>query len=235
MWDLEIEGTHTFIGNGVVLHNTALVCQSIMEMARLTIPSLFISLEMPKYRIVSRFVAYLARVDGMRLRAGTLTEEEIARVDQALAIIEALPIYIIDTTALAVDSILHQVRMHRELYGIEAVFVDYLQIVGRSSSTNANVNDSEELGYITQQLRNTAVELEIAAIGLSQQNRQYSGLQSILGSGRISHIADSVIEIEMEDTVSDTGRSVLFKVLKYRDGALGSFPGVYRPQHLYFE
>jgi replicative DNA helicase len=211
---------------------TALVCQSILNMAKMGIPSLFVSLEMPKYRIISRFAANLAEVDGMRLRSGKLEEEEVQRVDAAIKEIQSLPIYIIDKPGMTAEDITYEVTQHRELFGVQAFFVDYLQIVGRSLGKD---NDSEELGHMAQMIRNIAVSTDIAAVALSQQNRQFKGLSSILGSGRISHIADSVFEIELGESHSDDQRPCTFHVHKNRDGAVGMTNALYRPRYLRFE
>lgn len=212
---------------------TAAVCQSSLSMARLGIPSLFVSLEMPKARLISRYVANMASVNGLDLRKGTLTEEEVVRVDTALDELRTLPIYIIDNPEMTADEITYQVRLHKELHGIEAFFVDYLQIVAKSA---ANGDSVEELGYIAQKFRTVAKQEDIAAIALSQQNRQFSGLQSILGSGRIGHTADTVFEIKLEGgATSDDVRPCMLDFHKNRDGPMGESMCIYRPKYLRFE
>jgi replicative DNA helicase len=232
MWDLEVEGTHNFVGNGVVLHNTALVCQSMVGMGQMESPSLFVSLEMPKARLISRFAANLANVDGRKLRAGTLDQDEYDRVDKAVQYIQTLPLYIVDNPSMTIEQIVYQIKAHKAMYGIEAVFLDYLQIVNRSS---AGDNDSLELGHIAQMFRNAAVSEDVAAVALSQQNRQFKGLASILGSGRVGHIADSVFEIELEETANDGQRVCTFNFVKNRDGGVGACTSMYRPKYLRFE
>jgi replicative DNA helicase len=213
---------------------TALVCQSIVNMARLGIPSLFISLEMTKAKLVSRFVANMANIDGLKLRNGKVDEEDKPRIDAALMELQTLPIYIIDNPEMTCDDIVYQVRLHKELYGIEAFFVDYIQIVTRQSRNNDDL--VEELGYIAQRFRNVAKMESLAAVVLSQQNRQFKGLQSILGSGRIGHIADTAFEIKLEDSpTNDDSRTCMLDFHKNRDGPVGEAICTYRPRYLRFE
>lgn len=211
---------------------TALVCQSILNMARKGIPTFFASLEMPKARLISRFVAHITKIDGMRIKRGDITAEEVKLVDAALEEVQSLPIFISDKPGQTIDEIVYQVKMNKEAHGIEAFFVDYIQIISRSNVTD---NMSEELGELAQRLRNVAVEEDIAAIVLSQQNRMHTGLASILGSGRISHIADAVFEIQIDaQSTNDVERIGSFNFHKNRDGALGAISCKYRPKYLEF-
>lgn len=212
---------------------TAIVVNSILNMARLGLPSLFISLEMPKDRIIGRMVANISGVDGLELRKGNITDEEQARVDRALEEIQSLDklIYIVDKPGMSVEDILYQVKVHKENYNIDAFFVDYIQIVDRPKGDH----DVEELGSVVQQLRNAAVELDIAAIALSQKNSN-QGLESIWGSRRIVHIADTVLEIELDkDSTNDNQRMCQLNFLKNREGPTGTAHCLYYPKYLRFE
>jgi replicative DNA helicase len=211
---------------------TACVANSMLNMARIGIPSLFISLEMPKAKLVSRFVANMASVDGLRIRKGDLSDEEVSHIDAALEELNKLPIYIIDRPSLNVEDILFYVKTYKEAHGIEAFFVDYLQIVNRHEYED---NGSEGLGIIAQKIRNVAVEEEVAAVLLSQQNRSFDGLASILGSGRVGHISDVVFEIKTEDSQNDDRRTCQLDFHKNRDGPLGSSYCSYLPKYLRFE
>ncbi len=213
---------------------TALVCSSMLRMAKLPkpIPALFISLEMRKRQLVSRLVANLKHIDGIRLRKGEVTADELIQIESAIEEIQSLPLYIDDRPGLSVGEIITQMREHRDRHGIQIVFVDYLQIIAHSQADN----QSETLGYITQQLRTAAVDLDMAAVLLSQQNRGYQGLASILGSGRVGHIADCVFEIKMDvESANDDLRLAQFDFLKNREGPLGRQTTSYLPKYLSFE
>jgi KaiC/GvpD/RAD55 family RecA-like ATPase len=213
---------------------TALIVQSILNMARMEIPSLFISLEMPRDRIIARMVANISGIDGMRIRRGEITPDEQLLVNAAMDEIQELDkfIFIVDKPGLNIIDIQHQIRLHKERNNIQAFFVDYLQIIDRPESENP----AEALGYLAQQLRNTAVSLDISAVLLSQQNRGFTGLSSILGSGRVGHIADAVFEIELDkSTENDSMRMCSINFHKNRDGPLGVAGCLYYPRILRFE
>ncbi len=210
---------------------TGLTVQSILNMARMGIASLFISLEMPRDRIIARMAANIAQVDGMKLRTGEISDEDQEKVDAALEEIQSLEdyIFIVDKPGLTVEEIIYQVRLHKEAHGIDAFFVDYLQIVDRPQSDR----DVEELGRVAQQLRNTAVSLDISAVALSQKNGK-EGLESIWGSRRIVHISDSIFEIEIDAASTDAQKMCRLNFLKNRDGAVGEANCLFIPRHVQF-
>lgn len=212
---------------------TALVVQTILNMARQQLPCLFVSLEMPRDRIIGRMVANISGIDGMRIRRGDITEEEQVLINVALEEIASLEkyIYIIDKPGLNITEILHQIRFHKDSYNIQAFFVDYLQIIDREESANT----ADALGYLAQQLRNIAVTLDVSAVLLSQQNRGFQGLASILGSGRVGHIADVVFEISFDvNSTNDVSRVTTLDFHKNRDGAVGMVTCIYEPKVLRF-
>ena len=228
----------TVIMGGSGSGKTALICQSILNMARMKIPTTFVSLEMAKPKLVARFVANMANVDGLRIREGNVNQEERKRMDLALEELQSLPIFIEANPEMTIDQIVYMIKSHKEVHGIEAFFVDYLQIIDQSkkSYSRSDENGAEELGILTQRLRNLAVVEELSGILLSQQNRQYKGLQSLLGSGRIGHIADSVLEIVADSqSTNDDTRPCMIEFHKNRDGPVGSCGILYKPRFLRFE
>lgn len=212
---------------------TALTVQSILSMARQGLPVLFISLEMPRDRLIGRMVASITGVNGSRIRNGDVTEDEQLLINSALEEIQSLEkyIFIIDRPGLNITEIINQIRLHKDTYDIQAFFVDYLQIIDRPESENT----SDALGYLAQQLRNIAVMLDISAIVLSQQNRGFQGLASILGSGRVGHIADAAFEIVFDTaSTNDDSRMTTITFHKNRDGAVGTISCIYKPSVLTF-
>lgn len=211
---------------------TALVCNSMVNMAKLGTPSLFISIEMPKDKLISRMVANVAEIDGLKLRKGDVDDSMVGKIDEAIEQILNMPMYIVANPRCTIDQIAYEVKRHKEAYGIEVFFVDYLQIIQSDDDSEWKV-----LGKITQELRNLAVENDIAGVVLVQKNRSRmnTGLDSILGSSRIGQIADTVFEIKLQDSIDDDQRMCSFEFSKNREGPLGSSTAFYRPRYLRFE
>jgi len=198
-----------------------LVSNSMLNMALLEEPvaSLFISLEMVKPRLIMRLVSAMESIDGLRLKQGKINDDELEQVNRAIVKLQKLPMYIDDRPGLGINQIVAQMRTHKELYNTEVVFVDYLQIIDNPDIT-ANSNDT--LGNMAQQIRNAAVELDMAAVLLAQQNKDHAGLKSISGSSRVAQIADTVFEIRTDPTSREDLRICTIDVHKNRDGPLAS-------------
>lgn len=209
---------------------TALVTDSILRMAIKGTPTLFFSLEMVKSRLIQRLVANYANINSLNIRTGNLTEEEVEKINQSVAYIQKLPIYICDDPNLSIDQIVTLTRQHYKRCGIRAVFVDYLQIIGGMLPVE---NVSDLYGYYATSLRNVAIECDIAAILLAQQNRSLRGLHSIFGSGRVGHAADVVFELNTIDK-KELVRPVEIVVHKNRDGPLGSYTVAYNSPYMRF-
>lgn len=209
---------------------TALVCQSSLHMALQRIPVLFFSLEMSKDRLIGRYIAQLTGISAQRIRVGKVSDEERRQVDEALATLQSIPLYVIDDPTLTAHQISFYVQSYHSNQGVQAFFVDYLQII-KGVQSNAMF---ESLGDITQILRDVARKLSIAAIVLSQQNRQYSGLDALLGSSRIAHTADVVIELKFDTTTTDVNRPTRIIFHKNREGRVGESVCYYRADTLTF-
>lgn len=214
---------------------TALICQSALNMARTGTPVYIASLEMPRDKLVARFVANMASVDGNQVKMGVVSKDDQQRMNDALMELQTLPIFIEDDPGLNVDQIIYSIKSHAKNKGIRAFFVDYLQLIG-NADFSSDENTARLYGYLCHRLRTTAVQEDISGIILSQQNRGFKGLDSLLGSGRIGNIADTVIELHADDSISDNTRQYMFEWLKNREGPIGSVgPIIYRPRFLRFD
>ncbi|SLN22672.1 Replicative DNA helicase [Pseudoruegeria aquimaris] len=157
----------------------------------------FYSLEMSAEQLASRILADAASVDSHRLRSGDMTEEEFRRLVEAAKELEACPLYIDDTPALPISQLAARARRLKRTCGLDALFVDYLQLVRPASAKDSRVNEVSE---ITQGLKAIAKELDIPVIALSQLSRSVESredkrpqLSDLRESGSIEQDADVVM------------------------------------------
>lgn len=225
------QGLTVILGGGGA-GKTALIGNSMLNMGLMGLGSLMISLEMTKPRLVGRLVANLADIDGNDIRIGKIRENEIPRFNEALDVItNKLPIWIDDRPGTPINGIIDQIRAHKERYNIQAVFVDYLQIIGGESDDTSNL-----YAKFAQELRNAAYRYDLSMVVLAQQNRGFTGLQSILGSGRVGHIADVTLELKRAEGANPNAAIIPVEVdiHKNRDGPLGSQTVPYATKYLRF-
>jgi replicative DNA helicase len=198
---------------------TALIGQSMLEMARqYNTRSLFFSLEMSKEQLISRWVAYLLKLDASLLQFGRVTKDQADKIEQAVMYLQSLPMSVIDDPTIGLATIRKEIR-DASRTGCKVVFLDYLQIVRHSSTGNRN----NDLGEVAQTLKEAAKEANISVVVLSQMTKGREGLDAVRDSGEVAQVADAVIEMAPIDDVSDDNgnRAISLKFHKNRNGKLG--------------
>ncbi|MEL7303945.1 MAG: replicative DNA helicase, partial [Pseudomonadota bacterium] len=163
----------------------------------------FFSLEMSAEQLAARVLSEAAEVPSEQIRRGDMTEGEFRRFVEAAKTLEACPLYIDDTPALPISQLAARARRLKREHGLDALFVDYLQLVRPASAKDSRVNEVSE---ITQGLKAIAKELDIPVIALSQLSRQVESredkrpqLSDLRESGSIEQDADVVMFVFREE------------------------------------
>ena len=163
----------------------------------------FFSLEMSAEQLAARVLSEVAEVPSEQIRRGDLTEVEFRRFVEAAKTLEACPLYIDDTPALPIAQLAARARRLKRTHGLDAIFVDYLQLVRPASAKDSRVNEVSE---ITQGLKAIAKELDIPVVALSQLSRQVENredkrpqLSDLRESGSIEQDADVVMFVFREE------------------------------------
>ncbi len=198
-------------------------------------PIAFFSLEMSSIQLVNRLIVSETELPSDRIRNGRLEEYEWKQLEYKISSLVEAPIYIDDTPAISIFELRAKCRRLKVQHNIEAVFVDYLQLM---SGTGDNRGSREqEVSNISRSLKSIAKELDIPVIALSQLNRSVelrSGnkrpqLSDLRESGAIEQDADLVIFIhrpEKYDIYEDEqGNSLVglaeIVLAKHRNGPIG--------------
>ncbi|UTS82822.1 replicative DNA helicase [Phaeobacter piscinae] len=163
----------------------------------------FFSLEMSAEQLATRILSEVAQVPSEKIRRGDMTENEFRRFIEAAKDLEACPLFIDDTPALPISQVAARARRLKRAHGLDAVFVDYLQLCRGVSAKDNRVN---EISEITQGLKAIAKELEIPVIALSQLSRKVESrddkrpqLSDLRESGSIEQDADVVMFVYREE------------------------------------
>lgn len=163
----------------------------------------FFSLEMSAEQLAARILSEASEVPSDQIRRGDLTEAEFRRFVDAAKALEACPLYIDDTPALAISQLAARARRLKRTHGLDVLIVDYLQLVRGTGRTENRVN---EISEITMGLKAIAKELDIPVIALSQLSRQVENrddkrpqLSDLRESGSIEQDADVVMFVFREE------------------------------------
>ncbi len=203
---------------------------------------LIFNLEMSNSQTVDRMVAEAAGVDSWNIRTGKLTEEDFAKISEAMGEMAEAPIFFSDRPGLSVLEMktLAQRQAHKTPLGL--IIVDYLQLM--SGSKNYGDNRVQEVSEISRGLKLVARELDVPVLALSQLSRTVESrpdkkpmLSDLRESGSIEQDADLVMFIYREDYYNpDTERQHITDLIisKHRNGPTGQIELYFHPDRLKF-
>ena len=212
---------------------TALMNNMAYNISMQGIPVGIFSLEMPSESIVTRMVCGLANVPMLNKLEGQTTSHQQSRIQQEADKIASLPIYIEDSSAPTTQYIRSTCRKWQRNHGVKVVFIDYLTKIA-SSGDKASDNREREVSRISTQLKDTAKDLGITLVVMSQLSRlseQRSDRRPVSSdlrdSGQIEQDADKIILLHKpgigKQTLkgNDGEKYIELLVAKNRNGRIG--------------
>jgi replicative DNA helicase len=167
-------------------------------------PTLFVSLEMSSTELADRLLCSVARVDGHRLRNGTLAHTDQRRLVEKASEMSEAPLFVDDSPARTVSEIAAAARRIKRREGALALIViDYLQLI---EPDNPDDSRQEQVARITRRLKGLARETAVPILCLAQLNRQAEDsrdhrprLSHLRESGAIEQDADVVMFVHREE------------------------------------
>ncbi|MCK9876633.1 replicative DNA helicase [Frankia sp. Ag45/Mut15] len=170
-------------------------------------PALFVSLEMGDLELRQKLRAAEARVSLRNIQTGQLTDDDWARLTQAMADTIDAPLYIDTSPLLGAAAIRTRARRMQRRHGLDLIIIDYLQLL---ITAKAEDNRQQEVAAISRSLKLLAGELGVPVVALSQLNRAVEQrankrpqLSDLRDSGAIEQDADIVIMIHREDAYDE--------------------------------
>ena len=212
------------------------------------------SLEMSAEQIGIRMMSSEANVDSHRLRIGLTNEAEERRLIGAIGALSELPIYVDDTPIQGIVEMRGKARRLQTERGVDLLIVDYLQLVGGSSTSRID-NRVQEMGEISRSLKGMARDLDVPVLACSQLSRAVEQrpshrpiLSDLRESGSIEQDSDVVGFIYREDVYTtreewekrnpserypENVAEIIFA--KHRNGPTGTVPLYFRSNVVRFE
>ncbi len=224
--DLIIIGARPAMGKTTFAQNLAYNIASINNKG-----VLFFSMEMAANEIIDRMVSDVSGVDNWKMRTGNLSNDEFAKIGDALGEMDEIPIFIDDTSSMTILELRNKARRAMHDHDIGIVIIDYLQLL--SGSDRYAGNRVQEVTEISRGLKILARELKIPVIALAQLSRNVTGrddprpvLSDLRESGSIEQDADLVMFLHRVDYYKkpeeeDTNITELL-IKKHRHGAIGT-------------
>ncbi|MGQ0552606.1 MAG: replicative DNA helicase [Planctomycetota bacterium] len=207
------------------------------------VPALLFTLEVGKEQIAENLLCSNARVDAQRLLRGELSNEDYAKVPEAAGRLVNAPLYIDDTPGLTVGRLRAKARRMKARHNIGLIVVDYLQLLALGENAESR---QIEISRLSAALKQTARELAVPVITLSQLNRsveQRADKRPLMGdlreSGSIEQDADAVLllfreEYYNKEKLDARGKAEVI-LAKNRNGPTGSIDLFFFPSMMRFE
>jgi replicative DNA helicase len=205
--------------------------------------SMFVSLEMGATEIGERLISMRARVDGLRLRNGSIDAGETRAAAEAIEAVDSLDRLIIeDAPGMSLGDIGAAARQIKRQNGLDLIVVDYLQLMTAPPGM-ARANREERVAENSKGLKRLARELGVPVVLLSQLNRNVEQrpdktptLSDIRESGSVEQDADVVLLLhrpDYYDPMDRAGEADLI-VAKQRNGPTGRIPLAFQRRHCLF-
>ena len=213
---------------------------------KLKIPVLFVSLEMAAMELADRVLCSAARINGHRLRNGTISNEERAKLLTTAGEVSEAPLLVDDSPSRNMTEIAATARRLKRRNGLGLIVIDYLQLI---EPDNPKDPRQEQVARIARRLKGMARELNVPVLCLAQLNRQAEvakenrpRLSHLRESGAIEQDADVVMfvhrdeyyETSEEDRAQVAGEADLI-VAKQRNGPTGDVKLTWKKEYTRFE
>ncbi|MFH1604459.1 MAG: DnaB-like helicase C-terminal domain-containing protein [Pseudomonadota bacterium] len=166
---------------------------------------LYTSGEMSIEQLIDRDTAAESGLSIVQVARGKYSDEHYGLILTAQGVISEMQISDYAPAGLATALILAAARsLQTRGDNLQAVFVDYLQLVRDSGAKGENEN--QRIGHITYSLKAMARQLRVPVIAMAQLNRSSEGLSdkrptlaSLRDSAVIAHAADVVLFLYRDD------------------------------------
>ena len=181
-----------------------------------------ISAESSKNEIAFRDLANVGSIDSMRIKTGMFTDADFTSLKQASATLGNAPLFIYDAPNVSITRLVAVAKVMRRRYGIKALFVDYLQIIG-SSLRNSPRRD--QVAEVSLRMKQLARELDIPVICAAQLTRDSEerrpSLRDFAESSQAEKDADVAILLHPEKDGEGNQIRTWAYIDKNRDGPKG--------------
>jgi replicative DNA helicase len=219
---------------------TALACDILRHLAP-ELECVLFSVEMSKEEIVDRLLAAQAIVGLTRIRAGTVTDDDVRQIGDAVADMATWKLSIDDSCVTMFD-VQRRVRKLSQHGPLGLVVVDYVQLLtmGRGKQESRQ----NEVANISRGLKLMAREFKVPVLALSQLNRpdqKYERekgkalrptLASLRESGALEQDADLCMFLWRPKEEEPTNIELL--VAKNRSGPVGKVQLLFVPHLVHF-
>ena len=191
---------------------------------------LVFSFEMQSEETARRMAASASHVPADKIKRGTLEEAEWRDFTASLSDSANYNLWISQSGGMDLGEVEAEIRQHKMQFGLDVVFIDYVQLVKVISKRGGN--REQEISSITSTLKQLAQALDIAVIMAAQVNRQVEAradkrpaISDLRESGAIENDSDVVVLLYRDIVYNEN--TEFYNVIEFifgknRDGKTGT-------------
>ena len=192
------------------------------------------SLEMQETQVGERILSPESGYAAIDIRLGNVADWQA--LDEARVRASSENLLVDDSPALTIAELATRVKRLHLRYGVQFVVVDYVQLLSAGKWTE---NRTQELAYISRQLKALAKGLGIAVLAVAQLSREHGKrhdkkpvMSDLEGSSQWEKDATAVLFIHRENELaSETdARQATLILAKARNGQVGEFQVGWNPR-----
>lgn len=195
------------------------------------------SLEMTNAEVTDRLWGMQAEIPPKDIMDGRVGESQTAELMMAFEAINDWKIFLDDTPAITPTQLLAKCKVLRARFGLDLIIVDYVQLL---EVDGRRENRTQEMSYISRNLKAAALDLNLPILAASQLSRAVearAGRRPILSdlreSGTLEQDADAVVFISRDEYNIKAPAEII--VAKQRNGPTGKLELVFRQEITRFE
>lgn len=162
-----IKGHLVIIGARPGVGKTTFSLNVCLNLILKQIPCLFISLEMTDAALVTKMTCNLANLSMKKVEEGLIYEDQYKKFCASDVTLQQTPFYLIDES-MYINDLVQIVKEHVRKHKVEVVFIDYLGLIKNRQRFDSKTN---EISYLTRELKCLAKDSKTAVICLSQLSR----------------------------------------------------------------
>lgn len=239
MYDVQVSDTnHRYFTNGILSHNSIVLCNDAAEFVRRGKNTIFITCEMSPEKVARRISANLFDITLDEYDTLVESTEKVKKKLKNLSAMSMLPlgklfIKEFPTGQCTIMDVERYVKEIEEQYKIkiDVVVIDYINIMCNYRNPNSE-NTYLKIKALAEDLRGLAVKYDFivdtaSQIGRSALDCSDIALTDVSESMGLAHTCDSIIgiiqteEMRIGELDNETGKATpyyWFKVLKIREG-----------------
>lgn len=234
-------GNYVVIGARPSMGKTAFAMSIARNMADAGNPGLIMSCEMTDRELGMRVLSDVADAHFYHLQIGNVAPERMDVLNTAATeTLKPLPLFVDDTPGWEIEELCMRIRLETMKRGLKFVVIDHMAFL-HSGKQRYNGKNAE-YGYISKRLKQTAKQLGIVIILVSQLNRDTAKgdrptMADIRDCGEIEQDADIILLLYREEYYNpDTTNKDIIEIItgKNRNGPTGTAKLIFKRDRMRF-